>query len=77
MSGAAPFRKFERHVYKAIKRCPEINMKPLENLFWDVNHQCHKKWMKQTKVPLDLSPKDAEETDAAEEKGEALSDDEE
>ncbi|KAG9547014.1 hypothetical protein KCU71_g16649, partial [Aureobasidium melanogenum] len=77
MSGARPFRRFEKHVFSAIKRYPEVDMRSLENLFWDVNHQCHKKWMKQTKAPEDLSPKDAGEADVAEEKDEALSDDDE
>lgn len=46
----------------------------LENLFWDINVQCHKKWMKQTKAPKDLQPTDAEDADTAEEKDEASSD---
>ncbi|KAH0001564.1 hypothetical protein KCU78_g14812, partial [Aureobasidium melanogenum] len=75
MSGARPFRKFEKHVYGAMKRCPEVDMRSLEHLFWDVNHQCHKKWMGQTKAPEDLSPDGPGEADAAEEKDEALSDD--
>ncbi|KAH0366704.1 hypothetical protein KCU65_g5097, partial [Aureobasidium melanogenum] len=74
MSSAAPFHRFEKHVFGAIKRCPEVDMKPLEDLFWDVNHQCHKKWMHPSR-PQSLFPPDAEEADAAE-KDETLSDDE-
>ncbi|KAG9634195.1 hypothetical protein KCU95_g8972, partial [Aureobasidium melanogenum] len=77
LSSARPFRRFEKHVFSAIKRCPEVDMKPLEDLFWDVNHQCHKKWMGQIKAPEDLSPGGLGEADAAEEKDEALSDDDE